>query len=66
MPRYTTGFLLKLDERERRQLDEEAARRGVSRAALIRQGLALLTTCPPQGRESGRRADKAAAVGGPK
>ena len=53
MPRYTTGFLVKLDERERRQLDEEAARRGVSRAALIRRGLALVATQPPQSRQDG-------------
>jgi len=37
------SYLLKLTADEKRQLDQAAAARGVSRAAVIRAGLALLS-----------------------
>ena len=43
MPRNTSTYLLKLNERERKQLDQEAHRLGVSRADVIRRGLELVT-----------------------
>jgi hypothetical protein len=41
MPRYEP-YLWSLRPEERKQLDELAARRGVSRAAVLRAGLALV------------------------
>jgi hypothetical protein len=60
MPRYDP-YLFSMRPEERKQLDELAARRGVSRAAVLRAGLALVAGERPAPKAD-RPADPATAV----
>jgi hypothetical protein len=56
---------VRVSPEERRHLDEEAARRGVSREAILRAGLVLVSGRLPKARTGAPSPEATSPVGGP-